>query len=189
MTARDREDAAEPGGPDAPAEPDRPAGPDSPAAPDRAGERHAELLDRLDVLTGLFERRILDDREKRRQVEELRDGPFRQHLHPLVHRLALLIDRLDQEADGAQPDEDAPVAPERALARSVRDELLEALAAHGVREIAGEGPFDPVCQEAAEVVRDSSAEPGTVDRVVRRGFAHGDWVFRPARVAVVAARG
>lgn len=170
------------------------------------------LGERIDALAALFERRILDDRDKRRLVDEARDGPYRQYLHPMVHRLALLVDRLDREAGGVA----APVGPEAVdrgreaagpsaaagesagaggtdaseavadLARSVRDELLDALAAHGVREIRAVGPFDPARQEAVSVDRDSGADPGTVTAVVRRGFAHGDWVFRPARVTVAA---
>ncbi|NJP69154.1 nucleotide exchange factor GrpE [Streptomyces spiramenti] len=179
--------------------------------------RDADLAARIDGLAALFERRILDDRDKRRLLDEARDGPYRQYLHPLVHRIALLIDRLDREADtadaveppdtsgrpgvagadvdgpGASPPSAAPEADASGpsdgaaeLARSVRDELLDALAAHGVREIRTTGPFDPARQEAVSVDRDGNAEPGAVTGVVRRGFAHGDWVFRPARVRVAA---
>ncbi|NJQ17108.1 nucleotide exchange factor GrpE [Streptomyces bohaiensis] len=182
--------------------------------------REPGLAERIDALAALFERRILDDRDKRRLLDEARDGPYRQYLHPLVHRLALLIDRLDREAGGIAPTgpQDTGAAPGTAggaeagapasgsartgadhaddgetgnevavgLARSVRDELLDALAAHGVREVRTTGPFDPARQEAVSVDRDSGAEPGSVTAVVRRGFAHGDWVFRPARVTVAA---
>jgi hypothetical protein len=180
--------------------------------PEAEGVRcEGALAERIDALAALFERRILDDRDKRRLLDEARDGPYRQYLHPMVHRLALLVDRLDREAggvaapgdpeavdqgrDGAGPSAagetagagDADPSEEVAdLARSVRDELLDALAAHGVREIRTTGPFDPARQEAVSVDRDSGADPGTVTAVVRRGFAHGDWVFRPARVTVAA---
>ncbi|NJQ07968.1 nucleotide exchange factor GrpE [Streptomyces lonarensis] len=180
--------------------------------PEAEGTRcEGALAERIDALAALFERRILDDRDKRRLLDEARDGPYRQYLHPMVHRLALLVDRLDREAGGvAAPGDPEAVDQGRGgagpstagetagaggidpseevadLARSVRDELLDALAAHGVREIRTTGPFDPARQEAVSVDRDSGADPGTVTAVVRRGFAHGDWVFRPARVTVAA---
>jgi molecular chaperone GrpE (heat shock protein) len=142
-----------------------------------------EILARLDRLQSLFERRILDDRDKRQQLAELRDGPFRQYLHPLVHRLALLIDRLDQHLDLLDPQD-----REAVLAAAVRDELLDTLAAHGVREIDTEDGFDPARHEAAELVHDEHRPAGTVDRVLRRGLCHDSWVFRTARVAVVTHR-
>ena len=46
--------------------------------------------------------------------------------------------------------------------------------------------FDPVRHEAAEVVRDSDAPPGTVVRVLRPGYGDGKRLLRPAVVAVSA---
>ena len=137
---------------------------------------------RLDMLLDLFRRRLQDDRVKAKAIDELasrlraaEEGQFRQVLHPLVRRLALVVDRLDAYA-GTDPD----------FVASVREEILDVLLDHGIRSIEVGSEFDPATQEAVgtEV---TAAAPGTV-RPVRRGLAHGDWVFRPAQV-IVATQG
>jgi molecular chaperone GrpE (heat shock protein) len=139
-----------------------------------------ELHRRLDELADLFTRRLADDRARRVAVEELTErlrqaeaGPFREILHPFVHGVALVIDRLDRYA-GSDP----------AFAASIREELLDVLERHGVREVPVEGEFDPSTQEAVEVRHDPDYPPGEILEVRRTGFAHGAWVFRPAQVVV-----
>jgi molecular chaperone GrpE len=69
----------------------------------------------------------------------------------------------------------------------VRDQALSILARLGFEPVGEVGePFDPVRHEAAEVVRDSDAAPGTVVRVLRPGFGDGERLLRPAVVAVSA---
>jgi molecular chaperone GrpE (heat shock protein) len=136
------------------------------------------VLRKLDELQDLFQRRLLEDRTTRQVLAELTErtqraeaGLFREYLHPLVCDLARLVDRLDRQGlhDYAQ-------------------ELIDALAAYGIREVPAEGGFDPAWHEAVEAVE----RPGLPDRAVvalrRRGFAHGDWVFRPAQVVVNRVR-
>jgi molecular chaperone GrpE (heat shock protein) len=152
------------------------------------GQRGEEAVHaRLDMLLDLFRRRLQDDRAKAKAIDELasqlraaEEGHFRQVLHPLVRRLAFVVDRLDAYA-GTDPD----------FVGSVREEILDVLLDHGIRSIDVGPEFDPATQEAVgtEVTAAgvTAAGPGTV-RPVRRGFAHGDWVFRPAQV-IVATRG
>ena len=151
-----------------------------PDAPVPAGE----VLRRLDELTDLFRRRLQDDRDKRRLIERLDErlsqaeaGPFRQYLHPFVNGMALVLDRLDRYR-----------GPDPEFVASVREELLQLLGMHGVTEVPVSGPFDPACHEAVDVREAPGAPPGTILEVHSRGFAHGSWVFRPARVVVAAAR-
>lgn len=139
-----------------------------------------DIVERLDNLADLFVRRLADDRARRVAVEELSErlrqaelGPFRQYLHPLVHGLALVVDRLDRY-DGPDPE----------FAVSIRDELLDLLERQGVRQIEVAGGFDPTTHEAVEVRQDPGAAPGAVLEVRRAGFAHGPWVFRPSQVVV-----
>lgn len=139
----------------------------------------ADVVARLDELRDLFQRRLLDDRGKREAIEALReelrqakDGPFREFLEPLVHGLALVIDRLDRY-DGADPQ----------FVRSVRDELLDLLARHGVTQIEAD-VFDPDRHEAVASAAFGAAPAGSVVELRRRGFAHGARVFRPAQVVV-----
>jgi len=138
---------------------------------------------RLDELTDLFRRRLLDDRDKRRMVDEAQEraraaevGPFRQFLHPVVVGLALVVDRLDSHE-----------GPDAEFAASVRDELLDVLDRHGVGTVAATGQVDLTRHEVVgvegEAAPDGSME---VARVVRRGFQHADWVFRSAQVVATA---
>lgn len=139
-----------------------------------------EVARRLDELADLFTRRLSDDRARRLAMEELTErlrqaelGPFRQILHPFVHGVALVIDRLDRY-QGADPD----------FAASIRDELADVLARHGVLEVAADGDFDPASHEAVDLRHDPDLPPGAVLELRRTGFAHGGWVFRPAQVVV-----
>jgi molecular chaperone GrpE len=69
----------------------------------------------------------------------------------------------------------------------VREQALAVLARHGFAPVGAVGePFDPVRHEAAEVIRDSDAPPGTVVRVLRPGYGDGERLLRPAVVAVSA---
>lgn len=151
--------------------------PDDVSDADRSGLERIE--ERLTELTDLFRRRLVDDRDKRRlidtmieQVQSSEFGPFRQYLHPLVVALALVIDRLDTY-NGGDPE----------FAASIRDELLDVLARHGVTSVDTEGPIDPSRHDVVAVTGPKT--PGqdmVVARVEGRGYRHVDWVFRPARV-------
>lgn len=138
------------------------------------------VVRRLDQLLDLFQRRLLEDKTSRQILAELTErtqraevGLFREHLHPLVVQLARIIDRLDRHE-----------GPDAGFVLSIRDELLDALAAHGVEEVDAAGMFDPARHEAVEVVSDEQAPDRAVTALLRRGYRHGDWVFRPAQVAV-----
>jgi molecular chaperone GrpE len=140
---------------------------------------------RLDELLDLFRRRLLDDRDKRRLIDDAFErarsaeaGPFREVLHPFVVGTALVVDRLD----GYRGDDPG-------FAASIRDELLDVLQRHGVEQVEASGPVDPRCHEVMEVLE--VPDPGleacgpAVHQVLRRGYRHGDWVFRAARVVAV----
>lgn len=153
----------------------------APAGRDDPGSGEDAVIARLDMLADLFRRRLQDDRVKSRALDELSEqlrvateGPFRQYLHPLVRGLALVIDRLDGYA-GADP----------GFVTSVRDEMLGVLEDQGVDQTPVLGAFDPRVHEAVQMVQ-TGAPPGSVVQVVRRGWRHGDWVFRPAQVVVAA---
>lgn len=68
----------------------------------------------------------------------------------------------------------------------VRDEFNKALAAQGVERIdPGKGePFDPHRHEAVMRQPADGAEPNTVVSTMQAGYAMGDLVLRPAKVAV-----
>ncbi|MQA06466.1 MAG: nucleotide exchange factor GrpE [Streptosporangiales bacterium] len=139
-----------------------------------------EVVRRLDELMDLFTRRLLDDRQKRATIEVLqqeldhaRQGLAAEYLLPLVHEIALVVDRLDRY-DGADPE----------FAASVAAELVEALARQGVTEITVDDEFDPSRHEAVETTDRAELPAGQVVEVRRRGFAHTAAVLRPAQVVV-----
>lgn len=138
------------------------------------------VLTRLDQLLDLFQRRLLEDKTARQALGELTErarraeaGLFREALQPMVVHLARTIDRLDCYA-----------GPDAEFAASIREELLEVLAAHGVEQIDTEGSFDPGRHEAIEVNSEAELPDREVTAVLRRGYRYGDWVFRPAQVSV-----
>lgn len=137
----------------------------------------ADLVTEVAELRDLFFRRLYDDKDKRRLIDELsrraESGAFREHLLPVVVGLTQLIDRIDRYT-GSDP----------SFAASVREELLELLDRQGVRPVPDSGPFDPRYHEAVD--RDEAMPFGTIVAVRRHGFAYGEWVFRPALVVAGA---
>ena len=69
---------------------------------------------------------------------------------------------------------------------NVRSQLITALSNQGVSAYAEIGDdFDPILHEAVQEV-DAEGKPGSVVKVLRRGYrTHGN-IIRPARVAIVA---
>lgn len=140
----------------------------------------AALGAKLDELTDLFRRRLLEDKSKQRAFDELyeqlqfaRSGLTDQFMTPLVKEVLLVCDRIETSAEGS------PVL------WSVLDELLEVFRRRGLEEISCDGLFDPKVHEgvAVETVLDPSKDNRVV-AVRRAGYRLGDRVVRPARVVV-----
>ncbi len=138
-----------------------------------------EISRRLDELTDLFRRRLVEDREKQRAFDALyreltqaRAVADAQHLIPMVRRLINVVDRLR-----ATPGEFAP---------SIADELAEILAMYEVEELRPQSAlFDPATQEVAKVLdTDVEDEDGIVAGVHRSGWHLGARLLRPALVDV-----
>ena len=69
---------------------------------------------------------------------------------------------------------------------NVRSQLITALSNQGVSAYAEIGDdFDPVLHEAVQEV-DAEGKPGSVVKVLRRGYRTPGNIIRPARVAIVA---
>ncbi|MFI6504637.1 nucleotide exchange factor GrpE [Nonomuraea typhae] len=140
----------------------------------------ADLAGKLDVLTDLFKRRLSDDLDKRklleeqaRRIQQVEGGLFRDLQLPLVLGVAAVIDRLDRhEGEG------------REHSHAIRDELLDLLERNGIRQVATDKGFDPANHEAVAARAEAGHPPGTVLEVWSRGYARHGWVFRPARVVV-----
>lgn len=120
---------------------------------------------------------------RRRHLAELEAGR-RRAMQPLLHNLLTVLDHLEMALACPTTTEES-----RNLAMGVRltcDQLLSALKEEGVEPLPEEGPFDPTRHEAVETVEESEAEPGTLVRTLRKGYAWGEQVLRAARVVVAA---
>ncbi|MER7277884.1 nucleotide exchange factor GrpE [Dactylosporangium sp. NPDC000244] len=148
----------------------------APPTPPSESDEVAELTDRL--------HRALAEVENTRKAAD-RDTAAQRLSERLAVSAAWLpvLDHIDLALRHADADPESIVAG----VQQVREQAVRVLSQLGFEPIDTPGvPFDPQRHEAAEVVRDTGAEPGTVVRVLRPGFAAGDRLLRPA-VAVVSA--
>ena len=135
---------------------------------------------RLDELTDLFRRRLLEDRSKQRALDELyeqlkfaRSGLTEQFMTPLVREVLLVCDRLDELSFRV---------PE---CGSILEELLEPFHRRGLARVDASDVFDPRIHESHGIVpTDSPADDGLVAREIRAGYTLDGKVVRPARVLV-----
>lgn len=140
-----------------------------------------QILEKLDYLKDLFERRLVEDRAKNRAFEELyqqvefaQKGLTEQFLLPIVSELLLICDRVERDATTADR-----------LARSASAELIEVLARRGLSEIDEAATFDPGCHRAVEAIdTDDATLNGEICSFVRTGYRLGDRLVRPAEVTV-----
>ncbi|WP_250281896.1 nucleotide exchange factor GrpE [Frankia sp. CiP1_Cm_nod2] len=138
----------------------------------------ASLSERLDGLTDLFKRRLLDDRDKRAVIEELQarlrqaeEARAAESLRPLVTRIALLVERL--ETTDATED----------LRGSVIEELKDVLESFGVTSVAVGDTVDPRRHEIVSVTGEGPEL--RVGRLVRAGYEKDGFILRPARITAV----
>lgn len=146
-----------------------------PTPPSGSGEV-AELTDRL--------HRALAEVDNTRKAADRDTAALR-----LSERLAVsaawlpVLDHIDLALRHADADPQSIIAG----VQQVREQAVRVLSQLGFQPIDTPGvPFDPQRHEAAEVVRDTGAEPGTVVRVLRPGFAAGERLLRAAVVVVSA---
>lgn len=97
----------------------------------------------------------------------------------LAARILPVLDSLEKAIEGAEE------GPLREGILLTRDNLVEALAAEGVKPITVDGVFDPATMEALTTVPASEAHPdGSVVDTLESGWMQHDRVLRPARVVV-----
>lgn len=142
----------------------------------------ATVSGRLDELTDLFRRRLLDDRAKQAVIEDLQARLDRAEaalsaasLKPLVDGLSLVIERL-QASD--QADE---------FRASITDELEYVLETVGVAAISAK-PGEPVDRLRHRVTSATGNGPELrVAELIRSGYEKHGVVLRPATVTAVRA--
>lgn len=130
------------------------------------------VVQRLDELTDLFRRRLLQDRVQAQAVEALRAQADDLRLAPLCRELILLLDRIDASEDD--------------FARSLGEELEEILAHYGLERIPAAPSLDPAIQRVVSTRPDAGAKEGAVLEVVREGYALNGVVLRPQHVVVAS---
>jgi molecular chaperone GrpE len=145
-----------------------------------------EVLDKLAEevrkLGDLFQRRLLEDKAKSKLYDELyeqlriaRGALADQLLVPLLMELLLLVDRISRfdKVDYSSLE-------------SIMDELLEIIERRGVRPIPTAEKFNPAIHEAVAIESVAGRTPGSILKVVRRGYYLGSQLLRPERVVIVA---
>lgn len=131
-------------------------------------------------LRDLFQRRLLDDKDKRalftalqEEVQFLRGELMDKILMPLFRELLMVLDR------------GGSAGPEDELAHTLTDELAELLDRRGIRPLGASSHFDPAIHEAvATVPVDEQWSNGSVTRVLRVGYQLDGRLLRPSRVEV-----
>ncbi|WP_419997541.1 nucleotide exchange factor GrpE [Streptomyces boninensis] len=164
-----------------------------PAPPEQGPDPFAVVADAVDgmreelaALGDQFRRRLLNDREARRSLDELhgeldhaRKDAEGRTLQPLLYDLVLLLDRVDRHSE--RDDE---------FAASVATELLTVMEKYGMQRIpVTRGPFDPAVQEAVGALTALAPEQnGEVAELVRHGYRMGERLVRPQQVRVYTAQ-
>lgn len=144
----------------------------------------ADLKLRVEELTDLFRRRLLDDRDKARTVATLqseleyaREGIRKQVIEPIIRQLILVLDRIDRHrlANGSNTTFEASIA----------EEILEILGQYGVTRLDHFDVFDPRLSESIRTqnTRDVKQE-GRVASVERSAYLWSGELLRPAAVEV-----
>ena len=103
----------------------------------------------------------------------------------LVEALLPAIDDLERAVEHAQGIEDSQIQEMAAGVANVHTKILGVLEREGVQVIDRPGEaFDPLREQAVGQVQDAEAYNDSVAQVLRRGYAMGGKVIRPAMVSV-----
>jgi molecular chaperone GrpE len=149
-----------------------------------------ELLDRLRAdlaqAEGNYKRALADLQNFRRRSLLNEQESRAQGVRSVLQGILGSLDHLDLAL--AQDPASVPASAIIDGVRTVRDELLRSLASFGVSRIepAPGDAFDPASHEAVVHAPAEGVHPGGVVRTLQVGYALGERVMRPAKVAVAA---
>lgn len=158
--------------------------PDAAAERSRADEREARLLAEIEEWKGKYTRALADFRNYQRRALENEEEARKQGAISVVRSLLGVLDHFDLALK-----HDADSASAEQIIKGVgiiRSQLTQALASVGVSAIepkSGE-MFDPHRHEAVAHLPAPGVEPGRVASMLQTGYALGERVLRPAKVAV-----
>jgi molecular chaperone GrpE len=143
-----------------------------------------QLQAELDEAVEARKRALADFRNYQRRAIESEQKALQSGSVRIVKAILPALDHFDLAL--LQNPESMTVSQLMSAVRIVRDEFNKSLAAHGVERIepaAGE-PFDPNRHEAVMRQPREGAEPNSIVSTLQAGYAMGDFVLRPAKVAV-----
>jgi molecular chaperone GrpE len=154
-------------------------------APDDLAAIRKKAAER-DEFLGLLQHTRADFANYQKRVQKEIDSARRFACQPLVADLLPGLDNLGRAVAAA--DASANAAGLLDGVRMVYQQLLDALARHGVSAIEATGkPFDPVFHEALMQQPSANHPPRTVIQELERGYSLHDRVIRPAKVIVSAS--
>jgi molecular chaperone GrpE len=136
-----------------------------------------------DEFLNLLQRTRADYANYQKRVQKENESTRRFACQPLVADLLPGLDNLERALSAAE----SSANPTGLLdgVRMVHQQLLDALARHGVRAIeALNKPFDPDFHEALMEQPDADRPAHTVIQELQKGYSLHDRVIRPARVIV-----
>lgn len=146
-----------------------------------------EARKRADANWDKFLRASAELENLRRRAERDVQNARKFALEKFASELVGVRDSLELGAAAASA-EDADVASLREGSEMTLRLLTATLEKFGIREIDPEGePFDPEYHEAMSVQESGESEPGSVLKVVQKGYTLNDRLLRPARVIVARA--
>lgn len=150
-----------------------------------AAEELARVRQELEQLKDRHLRLQADFENHRRRTLKEREETARYGHENLVKDLLATVDNLERAIDHARQSGGGDFQSMLQGVELVQRELLGALAKHGVEPIEPEGdPFDPNLHEAMAQEEADDVSPGTVVRVLQKGYRLRDRLLRPARVMV-----
>lgn len=143
-------------------------------------EAISELRDEVGKLRDLFQRRLVEDKNKKVLIESIQEQSRavtevlrHRHFETLFKEALLAVDRLQAEP------------PSSELNDSVAKELLEVFFRRELVEVNDSGKFDARVHQMIGTVRASDQFPeNSIVAVARKGYLLGDRLLRPAQVTV-----
>jgi molecular chaperone GrpE len=154
--------------------------------------------EKADEYLDLAQRTRADFENYRRRAAREAAAAQERGITKLAKELLPAVDNLDRAleaaqssaasgADGAAQADNGTAATLVSGIKLVHEDVIAALARAGIERFSPEGErFDPQLHEAVAQIPAEGAESGTVVEVYQRGYRLGEFVIRPARVAVAA---
>lgn len=157
--------------------------PETPSAIEGLRAQLAEKDREIAELKDKYLRALADFENARKRVRQQSEESVRLQRESLLRDLLPIVDNLERAVGAAQGGGNGQPIIEGI--QMVLGSLLDYLRVQGVTPIEAKGKlFDPRLHEAVDHVESPHHEPNVVVEEMHRGYAAGDRILRPARVAV-----